>query len=76
MSTIILNRFIDAPRVKREIYASGRIKYQGISRAEGGGGTSQANWSITKYSDENTPTDQQTLENAIYDDRDSLSWDF
>jgi len=71
----IETRFIDAPRIKRQLYASGRVKYVAINRATTADPDS-TNWTITKYSDEDIPTDQQTLENISYTNVDSAGWAF
>lgn len=75
MSVRIENVFLDAVRIKREAYASARVKYVGINKSTDAS-TASENWAITKYADDNLSTDQQTLVNVAWDDRDSLTWAF
>lgn len=62
-----------APRVNREAYASTRPKYIGWNRSATADNAS-ANWTIRKYTDEDLPQ-EQTFENQVWNDRDTLSWD-
>ena len=75
MSVRVENIFLDAVRIKREAYASGRVKYIGINRSVAAT-TASENWAITKYADDNLSTDQQTLVGVAWDDRGSLTWAF